>query len=82
MISNEGRAQLVNLRSNELESIIDLPIDKKAQRSTRFSAPELLKLALTQSDVKPTFESDVFAFAMTMLQVRELVLTAPFPEIL
>jgi hypothetical protein len=30
MISNEGRAQLVNLRSTELESITDLPIDKKA----------------------------------------------------
>ena len=69
MINNEGHAQLINLRAKELEWIIELDFDQRTQRSTRFCAPELLKLGLTQSDVKSTFEADVFAFAMTMLQV-------------
>ncbi|KAJ2924042.1 hypothetical protein H1R20_g13057, partial [Candolleomyces eurysporus] len=77
MIHNDGRAQVVNFRSSELESLIELPITHQGQKNTRFCAPESLMLSLTESDVKPTFKADVFGFAMTMLQVRVL----PAPEI-
>ncbi|RXW21872.1 hypothetical protein EST38_g3956 [Candolleomyces aberdarensis] len=77
MIHNDGRAQIVNFRSSELESLIDLPITHQAQKNTRFCSPESLMLSLTENDVKPTFKADVFGFAMTMLQVR----IVPVPEI-
>ena len=65
MINDQGRAQIIDFGLSKFESMAGFTTQQQGQRNTRYCAPELLR----QVVIRPTFESDVFGFAMTVLQV-------------
>ncbi|RXW21871.1 hypothetical protein EST38_g3957 [Candolleomyces aberdarensis] len=67
MINYEGHPQIIDFGLSKFESLVGFTTQQQGQRNTRYCAPELLR----QTVIKPTFESDVFGFSMTVLQILD-----------
>jgi len=66
-LSDEGAAQLNNFGTSHM---LDAQgFTTKIMRNIRFTAPELMPIEEIESDVKPTFKTDIFSLAMLLLQV-------------
>ena len=65
MINEEGHAQIIDFGLSGFDSLAGFTTQQQGQRNPRYCAPELLR----QVVIKPTFESDVYGFSMTVLQV-------------
>ena len=66
-MSDDGAAQLNDFG---ISHILDVQgFTTKIMRNVRFTAPELMPIEEVESDVKPTFRTDVFSLAMLLLQV-------------
>lgn len=65
MINDEGRAQIIDFGLSKLALLTGFTTQQQGQRNPRYCAPELLR----QEIIRPTFESDVYGFSMTVLQV-------------
>lgn len=68
MISDDGTAQLNDFGISRI--LTAHGFITKAAHNMRYTAPELLPLEEVAYDPRPTKESDVFSFAMLLLQVR------------
>jgi serine/threonine protein kinase len=73
MINDEGRSQIIDFGLSKLASLAGFTTQQRGQRYARYCAPELLR----QDTIRPTFESDVYGFSMTVLQVCEFQLFPP-----
>jgi serine/threonine protein kinase len=66
-VSDKGVAQLNDFG---ISHIIDTQgFTTKIMRNIRFTAPELLPIREVESEIKPTFQSDIFSLAILLLQV-------------
>jgi len=67
LVSDDGAAQLNDFG---ISHILDVQgFTTKIMRNVRFTAPELMPIEEVESDVKPTFRTDVFSLAMLLLQL-------------
>jgi serine/threonine protein kinase len=66
-VSDDGAAQLNDFG---ISHIVDVQgFMTKIKRNIRFTAPELMPIDEIESDVKSTFETDIFSLAILLLQV-------------
>ena len=70
MINESGRVQIIDFGLSKFQYMSGFTTVQEGQRNPRYCAPELLRQERNEQVIKPTFESDVFGFAMTMLEVR------------
>jgi serine/threonine protein kinase len=76
MVDADGRAQIIDFGLSKFESMSGFTTAQLGDRNPRYCAPELLRQAKEEGVIKPTFESDVFGFSMTMLEVRAFPILA------
>ena len=64
-------AGVAQLNDFGLSQMLDVQgFTTKVIRGIRFNAPELMPIDEVLSDIRPTFQSDIFSLAMLLLQVR------------
>jgi serine/threonine protein kinase len=71
MINESGRVQIIDFGLSKVHHMSGFTTTHEGQRTPRYCAPELLRQEKKEGVIKPTYQSDVFGFAMTMLEVRE-----------
>ncbi|KAJ2919114.1 hypothetical protein MD484_g1291, partial [Candolleomyces efflorescens] len=69
MINENGRVQIIDFGLSKFQPMSGFTTTHEGHRCPRYCAPELLRQEQEEGFIKPTFESDVFGFAMAVLEI-------------